>query len=45
MSRGCRAEECPMWDGEGCPCETFGIDPDNIPIDGVFSIEWTDPES
>ena len=36
---GCRAELCPMWDGDTCPCETFGLDPDNPPTDGVFTIE------
>lgn len=20
----CRAELCPMWDGEGCSCDLFG---------------------
>lgn len=35
----CAAELCPMWDGHGCPCETFGLDPDNPPTDGVFTIE------
>lgn len=28
-----------MWDGHGCPCEAFGLDPDNPPTDGVFTIE------
>ena len=26
MSR-CDQEMCPYWDGHGCPCEAFGIDP------------------
>lgn len=34
---GCRAEECPMWDGDTCPCDTFGLDPDDLPRDGVFT--------
>lgn len=29
----CRAEECPMWDGDGCPCRTFDLDPDDLPTD------------
>ncbi|MBZ4497986.1 pilus assembly protein [Dermacoccus sp. Tok2021] len=33
----CRAELCPMWDGDTCPCETFGIDPDNPPRSGIFT--------
>lgn len=35
----CAAEVCPMWNGHGCPCEAFGLDPDNPPTDGVFTIE------
>lgn len=31
-----------MWDGDTCPCETFGIDPDDLPTDGVFAITWPD---
>lgn len=38
MSR-CDAEMCPMWDGEGCPCETFSLDRDNLPESGTFVIE------
>ena len=34
----CRAEMCPMWDGDTCPCETFELDPDDLPRDGVFTI-------
>lgn len=26
MSR-CDQEMCPYWDGEGCPCDVFDIDP------------------
>jgi hypothetical protein len=39
----CDAEMCPMWDGEGCPCETFGLDKDDLPTDGVFTTEVTEP--
>lgn len=28
-----------MWDGHGCPCEAFGLDPDDLPTDGIFTIE------
>lgn len=37
--RGCRAELCPIWDGHTCPCETFGFDPDDLPTDGIFTVE------
>jgi hypothetical protein len=33
-----------MWDGHGCPCETFGLDPDDLPTDGVFTVEITEEE-
>lgn len=36
----CLAEMCPMWDGYSYPCQTFDIDPENLPANGVFSIEW-----
>lgn len=35
----CDQELCPMWDGDSCPCETFGLDKDDLPRDGVFTIE------
>lgn len=38
MSR-CDAEMCPMWDGERRPCDTFGLDRDNLPVTGTFVIE------
>lgn len=44
MSRDCRAEECPMWDGDTCPCETFGLDPDDLPASGVFTVEVTNQQ-
>lgn len=40
--RRCEAEMCPMWDGDGCPCATFGFETDNLPADGVFAIEVDD---
>lgn len=43
--RSCDAELCPMWDGHGCPCAAFDLDPDDPPTDGVFSIETPDPET
>lgn len=27
-----------MWDGEGCPCDLFGLDRDDLPTDGTFAI-------
>lgn len=38
MSR-CDAEMCPMWDGATCPCDTFSLDRDNLPVNGTFVIE------
>ena len=35
----CAAEDCPMWDGDGCPCSTYGLDRDDLPTDGVFTTE------
>lgn len=35
----CNAEMCPMWDGDGCPCDTFGLDRDDLPTRGVFTVE------
>lgn len=26
-----------MWDGDSCPCEAFGLDPDDLPTSGVFT--------
>lgn len=37
--RNCDAEMCPMWDGEGCPCAAFGLDPDDLPTDGTYTID------
>lgn len=37
MSDDCKAEFCPMWDGDTCPCETFGLDPENLPRKGTFT--------
>jgi hypothetical protein len=37
MSRDCDQELCPMWDGCGCPCATFGLDRDDLPTSGVFT--------
>jgi hypothetical protein len=28
-----------MWDGDGCPCGTFGLDRDNLPDNGTFVVE------
>lgn len=37
-----KAELCPMWDGHGCPCAMFGLDPHDLPTDGIFTIEITE---
>jgi hypothetical protein len=29
-----------MWDGDTCPCDTFGLDRDNLPLDGTFTVEY-----
>lgn len=26
-----------MWDGDGCPCTAFGLDPDDLPESGTFT--------
>lgn len=41
MSRDCDQEMCPMWDGEGCPCDLFDLDRDNLPTDGIFTVQWS----
>lgn len=33
----CDQEMCPMWDGDTCPCSTYGIDRDDLPTDGIFT--------
>lgn len=38
MSARCDQEMCPMWDGHGCPCATFGLDRDDLPTSGVFTV-------
>ena len=38
----CRAELCSMWGGDDCLCEVFGIDPDNPPRNGTFTVSVTD---
>lgn len=45
--RGCRAELCPMWGGDGCSCDLFGLDRDDLPTDGIFTVllPASDPES
>lgn len=40
----CNAELCPMWDGDSCPCSTFGLDPEDLPRDGTFTIEVPDAD-
>lgn len=31
-----------MWDGDTCPCDTFGLDPDEPPTRGVFTVTTDD---
>lgn len=38
----CDQEMCPMWDGDSCPCDTFGLDRDDLPTDGVFTVTLPD---
>lgn len=40
----CDMEDCPMWDGDGCPCNTFDLDRDNLPTSGVFAVESTNDD-
>jgi hypothetical protein len=35
----CEQEMCPMWDGDGCPCAAFDLDPANPPTSGIFTKE------
>ena len=43
--RWCKQELCPMWDGEGCPCDLLGLDPDDLPTDGVFTVTWEEKDA
>lgn len=36
---GCNQEMCPMWDGHSCPCATFGLDKNDLPTSGIYSVE------
>ena len=27
-----------MWDGDSCPCQTYGLDPDDLPTSEIYSI-------
>lgn len=42
MARDCDQELCPMWDVHGCPCDTFGLDRDDLPTSGTFTITTTE---
>ncbi|SHY08110.1 Uncharacterised protein [Mycobacteroides abscessus subsp. abscessus] len=44
MTDSCRAELCPMWDGDNCPCEIFDLDPDDPPRNGTFTTTWADTQ-
>jgi hypothetical protein len=26
-----------MWDGHSCPCDTYGLDRDDLPVGGIFT--------
>lgn len=41
----CDQEMCPMWDGDTCPCERFGLDKDDLPTDGTFTVPVYPPDS
>ena len=36
MANQCDQEMCPMWDGDTCPCERFGLDRDDLPSQAVI---------
>lgn len=38
MADECRAELCLMWGGDDCLCDVFGLDPDDPPRNGTFSV-------
>ena len=44
MDNECKAELCPMWGGDACLCDVFGIDPGNPPCNGTFSVIVPDNE-
>lgn len=50
MSNRCDQEMCPYWDGHGCPCEAFGIDPPGAGADpfslpsGTYVMEWEESD-
>lgn len=42
--RDCDQEMCPMWDGDTCPCDTFGLDRGDLPANGIFTREWANDD-
>lgn len=36
-----------MWGGDGCSCDLFGLDRDDLPTDGVVTVllPASDPEA
>lgn len=38
MSDACKAELCPMWGGDDCLCDVFGLDLNNPPRNGTFTV-------
>lgn len=43
MNQACGQEMCPMWDGDSCPCDTFGLERSDLPAGGTFTIETETP--
>lgn len=41
----CDQEMCPMWDGDGCPCDRFGLDRDDLPTHGTWTIDTPGADS
>lgn len=33
-----------MWDGDGCPCRTYDLDPNDLPTDGIYTVEVPNDE-
>ena len=33
----CDQEMCPMWDGDGCPCDLFGLERDDLSTGGIYT--------
>ena len=44
MASDCDQEMCPMWDGDSCPCERFGLDRSDLSLSGTYTVEVSDGE-